>query len=115
MILSNSVWVLYYDILQGTVETSLDILKSFLGLTLLRVLMSEQAETIKSRIYTKMQIKIGRASSLFNFGVLESVHIKTKRPALCRQKSRFSHLDSSVNSIGLPIVSHKLIDLINTM
>ena len=38
---------------------------------------------------------IGQAGSSFHLCVLESVYVKTQNPVLCRQKSMFSHWDSS--------------------
>ena len=37
----------------------------------------------------------GQARSSFHLSVLESVYIKTQNPVLCKQKSSFSHMDSS--------------------
>ncbi len=54
---------------------------------------------------------IGKEISLFHL-VLESVQIKTKKLVLCRQKSSFSHLDSSINSIDLLAASHQLIGVL---
>ena len=49
-----------------------------------------------AKTYTDNNFRIiGQARSSFHLGVLESIYIKTQNPVLCRQKSLFSHWDSS--------------------
>ena len=49
-----------------------------------------------AKTYTDDNFRIiGQARSSFNLSVLESVYIKTQNPVLCKQKSLFSHLNSS--------------------
>ena len=56
--------------------------------------LTENPESAKAYLGDKLPI-IGQARSSFHLGVLESVYIKTQNPVLCKQKSSFSHLDSS--------------------
>ena len=49
-----------------------------------------------AKTYTDDNFRIiGQATSSFHLSVLKTVYINTQNPVLCKQKSPFSHLDSS--------------------